>query len=215
MRYAVHLAVLAMSAAFACATPTPYMDGVPIRPESVRTVPGYTPPGTGLPEYMPMPQAPVYPRSPHKRYLPPTPGGGPGIWASDEPRASLAPAPIEVSGVPIWVPDEQAPNDARLCASAVTWAADWDGGRLKLLLAQMKDDERACAIIAAWRTCMRAGIGGEKTSDASIAFSDVVWARYAKQCGQYRETTDSYAFGTDVSIALKHWYQFVLKGERR
>lgn len=86
----MHRTILAALLLTACSSSTPspseYHDGPMARPVPERVAPGYSPIGAGLPEYMPMPQQPAYPRSPHKRVLPPT--AEPTLYGGDAPRAA-------------------------------------------------------------------------------------------------------------------------------
>lgn len=157
MKFALWLSVLAMSAAFACATPTEYRDGPMVRRAPVRAVPGFTPPGTGLPEYMPQPESPAYPRSPHKRPLPPQ--RGPGIWAGDghEPPGTNDPVPpVKILDVEIPLPPEvETRQDAWLavqCAYIMDLGMRTNIGMQTEIMRRPKDIRCMAALAFYWCT---------------------------------------------------------------
>lgn len=93
-----------------CAAPSGrvYRDGAPVERAPVFVTPGYTPAGAGLPEYMPVHEAPTVERGRDRRVLPPT--REPGIWASDS-GSKAKPKPAVILGVVVPEPtDAHAPG---------------------------------------------------------------------------------------------------------
>lgn len=124
-----HLLLAAMlCAACASSPPSEYQRGSyrPVR------APTFTPaedaPHTvGQPGHLRQPQE--YPRSPHKRLLPPT--QEPGLWAGDGPRAArptIDPNAPRFFNVPLPLPDAPDAYDKKVathCGAAMSLAAKW------------------------------------------------------------------------------------------
>jgi len=94
--------------------PAYYCDGLEVScPPEAFAHPGYTPRGTGLPEYRPTAEEPEVERSPHKRLLPQTPETRreAGIWAADRPPRSLPPRKVTfyTSDYEYPMPDDAGP----------------------------------------------------------------------------------------------------------
>lgn len=190
---------------FACApAPRQYMDGAPLRPPVPRTT--FTPPGTGLPEYLGPPEAKpdVQPNPGPKRVLPPS--MEPGIWASDAPTAHGG--PITLLDVTIPIPEVE--NDAELgnapvCQWALSDVFKANNGALEKDLQAMWPDFRRCAIIRAWSYCMRVPFGHDtKKWEASERLRARVADPFDKECKTLtnRLTPFSLAFES----AIKAWH---------
>lgn len=180
MKYALHFAVLSLAAAFACATPSPteYRDGAPMRPAETRPV--YTPAGAGLPEYWAEPQPEAKPRSPHKRYLPPS--REPGIWAGDSPMASSdANADPRLFRVPLPTPEaDPDPQDKAIaiyCAVSMETAAVSSGVPASMFKIDM--DARQCLAAKLYRACVETMLSrAEAWKTSGKAYNAAMLLRY-------------------------------------
>lgn len=137
-----------------CATPTTYGDGAPMRAPVMEPRPGYAPAGAGLPEYWGSPEPEARPRSPHKRVLPPQ--AGPGIWAGDEPRASLPPEP-QFEGVTLpYPPETKTLEDAHIvlmCSRMLPHGMRASG--VYPIWDKWQGQQRACLVAAYFDSCVR------------------------------------------------------------
>ena len=139
----------------ACASaPTTLQRGALTRPPPAQQRPGVGLPQPHLPGQHVGPKVEPNPRP--KRYLPPTPGGGPGIWASKAPTASddepveIALKPPAILGVALPLPEADDDGLIRAepewaCAGTMSEAAKvttrvhsrFSGTRLRCLAAQL------------------------------------------------------------------------------
>lgn len=148
----------------AVSRPSEYRDGAPVRTPVVPPRIGHTPPGAGLPEYFREPEREPLPRSPHRRPLPPT--AEPGIWAGDEPRASVDDDPIPetpiLAGVVLPYPpgaeSELEKRPTRLCARDMNLAIE--ALNLKDRVEGLSKGDRTCLAAMLYREC---AVGNERS----------------------------------------------------
>lgn len=142
----------------ACASsgPTTYDRGTFTPPP-----PAPTRPGVGLPQpHMPGQHVgpKVEPNPRPKRRLPPTPGGGPGIWAGNGPVATHPADPDAAPAlfrVPLPLPENQEPEDAKVagyCAASMDFAAAWAGKYEDIN--RLRGSPRQCLAAMLYAFCM-------------------------------------------------------------
>jgi len=208
MKYALHFAVAALAAAFACVTPpapTQYERGTfaPPPPAPVR-------PGVGLPKYDPhVKPLPPQPNPKPKRYLPPS--REPGIWAGDGPKASAdrPPEPM-IQGVSIPLPDDVEEKDlghARRCEATVNEILSVRNRALGKELADMFFDYRKCAAFRAWAYCMNITFGPVDKDQRSRDLADAIESALAPFCRD-RPTPD---FNMKYRAAVEAWAKETLR----
>lgn len=135
----MRLVALAVLFLCACASSPPqrkftYCDGLEACVPEVFTPPGYIPAGVGLPEYRPVEDEPVAPRSPYARVLPQTPQTRreAGLWAGNEPRAAIEDYNPAILGIVLPVPDIEPRYDKASrwsCVARVARYADEEAER--------------------------------------------------------------------------------------
>lgn len=142
-RYAVLLLSLA------CSTPGPVYERGTFTPPP----PAPTRPGIGLPQpHMPgqhvRPKVEPNPRP--KRHLPPTPGGGPGIWAMDDDVPEVDPKEFTILGVVLPLPPEAYEGKPADIQPAMECAKHWNkvlGTAAAKWVHDLKDDAvRRCLV---------------------------------------------------------------------
>lgn len=144
-------AVLLLS--IACSTPGPVYE----RGAFTTPPPAPTRPGIGLPQpHMPGQHVgpKVEPNPRPKRHLPPTPGGGPGIWGAEEPRAAADDHP-KIDGFPLLYPPDASPEERRLvnaCAGFMD-AAMTRADRGTVRRAKMTLEARYCMMARLYEQC--------------------------------------------------------------
>lgn len=158
MKYALHLAVVALSAAFACATPpapTTYNQSALRPPPTPRFSPVEDAPHTFKPG---RPRPSVEPGPKPTRVLPETPETrrGPGIWAGDEPKAG--PQLLPVVGVVLPVPDVDEEDDLGFAPQCAGWLAEGvlDHPEFSKMLYDLPKNERLCVLLDTWGICLDA-----------------------------------------------------------
>jgi hypothetical protein len=131
--------------------------------------------------------APVQPGPIPARVLPQTPETrkAPGIWASDEPKASKGPALEfdEETRIPLpKVKDEAERGATEKCLNAVHFASM----RLETFLARTAPDLRMCMFLRMWRWCMEANVSSDHAvNTTSIAHAVKVLKPYERKCFSY------------------------------
>lgn len=204
MRYLIPL-LLCLS----CSAPHRYMDGAPMRPPAPIVVePGFTPPGTGLPEYWVPPEhkPDVQPNPRPKRYLPPT--REPGMWSAEEPKASIPDDHPKIDGIPLVYPPDAAKEVQRLvngCAEFMDSAmerADHDRTRRD----KMSHEERYCLMARLYEQCPQILIPfwekqraagerydphGQKAMESIRDFARIMREEYCKGVLPFPQNTES------------------------
>lgn len=205
MRF-VLLCVLCLGCA--SGAPTTYNQAA-FRPAPPVFVPSQDAPHTiGQPGHL-APASPKYPKSPHKRPLPPT--REPGIWAGDGPKAvaTRPPEPM-IQGVAIPLPDDVDEKDlghARKCEATVNEILSVRDRALGKELADMFFDYRKCAAFRAWAYCMNIHFGPEPKDQRSRDLADAIESALAPFCGD-RKTPD---FNRDFRGAIEAWAKATLR----
>lgn len=167
-------------------------------------------PGVGLPRpHMPgqnvVPQVEPNPRP--KRLLPPQ--RGPGIWAGDEPRASVAPT-LDIDGVRIPLPSTGEDSvRAGLCADVVGQALSENKGGL-INMRGAERDMKTCLVFMAWRHCMGSSVWKDGEADTAtkwIAYADALMLekKASAQCWRWKDAFDNNV-RDPFDWYLKSWY---------
>lgn len=155
-----YLPLLVVLASCATSSPAPseYQRGtyVPARPAPAR--PGVGAPVVGQPGQSPT----AYPRSPHKRILPPQ--NGPGIWAGDEPKASNDEGEVPASFLwkQFFFPDDTDFGQARRVKDECMKPYNEAGGVIdamynnafKNIPAKYTEREWTCFLATAYQRCV-------------------------------------------------------------
>lgn len=152
------LSALCLLLASGCrsSSPTEYQRGTFAPPPPATARPGVGAPVVGQPEQV----RPEYPRSPHKRYLPPEPDGKMGLWASDEPEAALKfkPGPV-LYEIPLAVPAD--PPNPEVSWTAARQCSDYMKSAVKKMNAErivskdMLKVNRRCFLARLYTECFR------------------------------------------------------------
>jgi hypothetical protein len=97
----------------------------------------------------------MQPQPPPTRFLPETPGGGPGIWAAHDPESDTIPHVVVLLDEPeqYRLPANLDPHHANQCATAVNLVTT-SNAVLQRAIKTLSAQQRRCYAATAFRRCL-------------------------------------------------------------